>query len=41
MFQSIGVSRIKKNMDTLKFRLSLAQGLVEKHGVGVRCPIYG
>jgi hypothetical protein len=30
----------KKNIDTLKFRLSLAQGLVEKHGSGVR-PVYG
>jgi hypothetical protein len=31
----------KKNIDTLKFRLSLAQGLVEKHGSGVPRPVYG
>jgi hypothetical protein len=30
-----------KNMDTLKFRLSLAQDLVEKHGSAVPCPVYG
>jgi hypothetical protein len=28
-----------RNMDTLKFRLSLAQGLVEKHSSAV--PVYG
>jgi hypothetical protein len=30
-----------KDMDTLKFRHSLAQGLVEKHGSAVPCPVYG
>jgi hypothetical protein len=30
-----------KNMDTLKFRLSLAQGLVEKQGSAVLRPVYG
>jgi hypothetical protein len=30
-----------KNMDTLKFKLSLAQGLVEKHGSAVPHPVYG
>jgi hypothetical protein len=30
-----------KNIDTLKFRLSLAQGLVEKHSSAVPCPVYG
>jgi hypothetical protein len=28
-------------MDTLKFRLSLAQGLMEKHGSAVPHPVYG
>jgi hypothetical protein len=30
-----------KNMDTLKFRLSLAQGLMEKNSSAVSCPVYG
>ena len=30
-----------KNMDTLKFRLSLAQGVVEKHSSGVLRRVYG
>jgi hypothetical protein len=30
-----------KNMDTLKFRLTLAQGLVEKYGPSVPRPVYG
>jgi hypothetical protein len=30
-----------RNMNTLKFRLSLAQDLVEKHGSGVPHPVYG
>jgi hypothetical protein len=30
-----------KNMNPLKFRLSLAQGLVEKHGSSVPHPVYG
>jgi hypothetical protein len=29
-----------KNMESLKFRLSLAQGLVEKHGSAVPRPVY-
>jgi hypothetical protein len=29
-----------KSMDTLKFRLSLAQGLLEKHGSAVPRPVY-
>ena len=31
----------KQNLDTLQFRLSLVQGLVEKHGSGVRRPVHG
>jgi hypothetical protein len=31
----------KEKMDTLQFRLSLAQGLVEKHGSGDLRPIHG
>jgi hypothetical protein len=30
----------KKNTGSLKFRLSLAQGLVEKHGSGVPRPVH-
>jgi hypothetical protein len=30
-----------KNIDELKFRLSLAQGSVEKHGSGVSLPVHG
>jgi hypothetical protein len=30
-----------KNMDTLKFRLRLTQGLVEKYGPSVPRPVYG
>jgi hypothetical protein len=30
-----------KNMDTLKFRRSLAQDLMEKHGSAVPRPVYG
>ncbi|XP_021913223.1 piggyBac transposable element-derived protein 4-like [Zootermopsis nevadensis] len=30
-----------KNIDTLRFRISLAQGLVEKHGPGVPRPVFG
>jgi hypothetical protein len=30
-----------KNMDTINFRLSLAQGIVEKHGPAVPRPVYG
>jgi hypothetical protein len=30
-----------KNIDSLKFRLSLPQGLMEKHSSGVSCPVYG
>jgi hypothetical protein len=30
-----------RNLDTLKVRLSLAQGLVEEHGSAVHCPVYG
>jgi hypothetical protein len=31
----------KEKMDTLQFRLLLAQGLMEKHGSGVLCPLHG
>jgi hypothetical protein len=31
----------KENMDTLQFRPSLAQGLMEKHGSGVLRPVHG
>ena len=31
----------KQNLDTLQFRLSLVQGLVEKRGSGVRRPVHG
>jgi hypothetical protein len=31
----------KETMDTLQFRLSLVQGLMEKHGSGVLCPVHG
>ncbi|PNF31583.1 hypothetical protein B7P43_G00790 [Cryptotermes secundus] len=31
----------KQNLDTLQFRLSLVQGLVEKHSSGVRRPVHG
>jgi hypothetical protein len=30
-----------KNIDSLKFKVSLAQGLMEKHGSGVPRPVYG
>jgi hypothetical protein len=30
-----------RNIDSLKFRLSIAQGLVEKHGSCVPCPVHG
>jgi hypothetical protein len=29
------------NMDTLQFRLSLVQGLVERHGSGIHRPVHG
>jgi hypothetical protein len=31
----------KPKMDTLQFRLSLVQGLVERHGSGIHCPVHG
>jgi hypothetical protein len=36
MYQSIP----NKNRDSLKFRLSLAQGLMEEHGSSVPPPVY-
>jgi hypothetical protein len=38
MFQSLPNN---KNIDSLQFRLSVAQGLVEKHSSGVPCPVHG
>jgi hypothetical protein len=37
----IGHSRIKRNIDSLNFMLSLAQGLVEEHSSGVLCTVRG